>query len=363
MRRSPYCVCLAASAVSISAAAAFAQEPPLVTGLNAPRGLSVVDGSVLVAEQGKGQLLLVAPDGGTQVVLGGIPAGQFDAPEGPTVAGPDAAIKVGERYFYTVAGSLGTIAGSEAVYTFVAGETPRLLADLGRYEAANNTGGDVDQSGAPEINSNPFDLVTDGGAGIFVTDAAANAVFHVGAGGDIILYAQFADRKNPLFGTIGGPTFDQVPTGLATGPDGALYVTTLTGFPFVQGAARVYRMEDANDDGDALDEGETTIFVEGLTTATDLAFGSDGTLFVTEFSTDMLHRAPGRLVNVIDGRIAEVRTGLVSPTAVAILDSGKVLVTQEFPGLVTVAAISSSAGLDVASWADREVNAELAQRP
>jgi len=35
---------------------------------------------------------------------------------------------------------------------------------------------------------------------------------------------------------------DPVPTGLARGPDGALYVGLLTGVPFAPGAASVYRV-------------------------------------------------------------------------------------------------------------------------
>ncbi len=54
----------------------------------------------------------------------------------------------------------------------------------------------------------------------------------------------------------------------------------------------------------------------------------------------MLKRAPGRLVRVADRVVTEIRGGLVSPTAVAILGDGRIVVTQEFPGIVTVAATS-----------------------
>src|SRR5690606_12255382 len=136
----------------------------------------------------------------------------------------------------------------------------------------HNTGDDVTPQGTPDIDSNPYDLVADGKGGVFVTDAAANAVFHVNETGDIKLYAFLPDRDNPLAASIGGPRIDEVPTGITIGPDGALYVTTLTGFPFPSGAARVYRIADGDDDNDATDDGEVTVFAEGLTTATDLAF-------------------------------------------------------------------------------------------
>jgi hypothetical protein len=328
---------------------AVAQEPVFIAGLNAPRGLSIADGALLVAEQGGGRILLVSPDGTSEVLLEGIVAGRFNSPEGPTIAGVSAVAKVGDRYFYAIAGSLGTIAGTEAIYAFREGELPLLLADLGQYERDNNTGWDVDHAATPEINSNPFDLVGDGHTGVFVTDAAANAILHVGADGTIALFAQFPDRDNPRWfhprlgreGSLGGPKMDQVPTGLTIGPDGALYVTTLTGFPFPQGSARIYRVADQNGDGDALDWRDVTLFAEGLTAATDLAFSSDGTLYVTEFSTDMLNRAPGRLVQIANGTVTEVMGGLVSPTSVAVTEDGGVVVTQEFPGIITVV----SAGL------------------
>lgn len=313
---------------------ALAQAGLAVPNLGNPRGLSIADGNLLIAEQKAGRILSVAADGTVSTLAEGIVTGSYTSPEGPTVVGVNSVVKDGDTYFFTVGGSLGSVAGSEAVYTMKAGEAPKLLADLGAYEKANNTGGDVTPEGKPDIDSNPYSLAGDGKGGAYVVDAAANAIFHVDAAGTIAVYAQFPDRENPLAGTVGGPTIDQVPTGLARGPDGALYVSTLTGFPFVSGAARVYRIADTNADGDALDDGETTLFAEGLTTATNLAFDTDGSLLVTEFSTDMLKQAPGRLVRVRDGKVEEVAAGLISPTAVAVLPSGKIVVTQEFPGVV-----------------------------
>lgn len=314
---------------------AFAQDALTIPGLANPRGLSLDGDALLIAEQKGGRILSVAADGTVTPIAENLVSGEYTSAEGPTATGVNAVSKSGDTYFFTVGGSLGTIAGSEAVYTLKAGEAPKLLADLGTLEKDNNTGGDLNQEGKPDIDSNPYDLVADGKGGAFVSDAAVNAVFHVSEAGDIVIYAQFPDRENPLFGTVGGPTFDQVPTGITLGPDGAVYVTTLTGFPFISGEARVYRLADGNGDGDATDEGETTIHVEGLSAATDLAFDADGSLLVTEFSTDFLKNAPGRLVRVKDGQVTEVAAPLISPTGVAVLPSGKIVVTQEFPGVVS----------------------------
>ena len=138
---------------------------------------------------------------------------------------------------------------------------------------------------------------------------------------------------------------ETVPTGMTSGPDGATYVATLTGFPFPTGGARVLRLQDGNGDGDALDSGETTVYASGFTTATDVAFEADGAMLVTEYSGDMNALAevgfknsslfPGRLVRWRDGAITVVASDLVSPTAVAVVD-GRIYVSEEFAGRVRV---------------------------
>ena len=87
--------------------------------------------------------------------------------------------------------------------------------------------------------------------------------------------------------------FDPVPTSVVRGPDGALYVSQLTGFPFLQGAANIWRI-----DGD----GNLTVFASGLTNVTDLAFADDGSLYAVQISAAGLLNGPiGSLVKVIPG--------------------------------------------------------------
>jgi glucose/arabinose dehydrogenase len=215
------------------------------------------------------------------------------------------------------------------------GGKPVLIADLGPYEAANNLDGAKDETGAPDLVVNPYDLIMDGAGGLLVSASGMNAVVRISPAGQITPYAVFKARQNPLFPGIGGPEMDQVPTGIERGPDGAVYVSTLTGFPFPNGGARVYRLQDRNSDGDAMDDGEVTTYADGLTTATNLAFDKDGSLLVTEFSTNFLEQAPGRLVRVVNGKIsATVAAPLISPTGVAVMNDGTVMVSQEFAGIV-----------------------------
>lgn len=78
--------------------------------------------------------------------------------------------------------------------------------------------------------SNPFDLVAVGDT-LYVTDGGTNLVWQVGINsGTFSALAEFPPIQHPLFGTIGGPTVEAVPTGV-TYSDGQLLVTLFTGFP------------------------------------------------------------------------------------------------------------------------------------
>jgi hypothetical protein len=176
-----------------------------------------------------------------------------------------------------------------------------------------------------------------------VSDSGANAVLHISDDGIISNYAVFPRRE--VFTPKGRYNVDVVPTGLAVGPDGALYLASLTGYPYPKGAAGIYRIKDRNHDRDALDQGEVTVFAEGFSAATDLAFEEYGALLVTEFSADMAGlvdefgiemaaRVPGKLVRWRDHTIEVVTDDLVSPTSVAKVGN-RIFVSEEFAGVVT----------------------------
>ena len=104
---------------------------------------------------------------------------------------------------------------------------------------------------------------------------------------------------------------DAVPTSVAVGPDGHLYVGELTGYPFPVGEARIYRIVP----------GETPeIYADGFTNVIDLMFDHDGSLLVLEFAKNSWVCDPtGALIRLrLDGsRETLISEGLVMPTAVA----------------------------------------------
>jgi len=325
----------AAAIAALSAGPALAQAPVVITGLSAPRGLTASGDSVLVAVQGDGSILRIAADGTVTPVAEGLRTAQQTDPDGnPSTAGAAVAIETDAGVFY-----LSNVADCYCLMALGADGASTALADLGAYEAEHNTDGLVVE-GTPELESNPFDLVSDGADGFFVTDAAANAVLHVTADGTISPFYVFPRRANPLAGMVGAPDMDPVPTGLERGPDGALYVTSMTGFPFPEGGSVVYRLEDTDGDGTANGQGEVTPFAEGLTMAIQLAFDGDDALLVSEFSLDMLNNGPGRVVRIANGETTEVAAPLISPTGLAVLGDD-VIVTQEFLGIVAEAGAAA----------------------
>jgi sugar lactone lactonase YvrE len=154
-----------------------------------------------------------------------------------------------------------------------------------------------------------------------ITDAGGNSLLGA-AHGDISTLAVFPNRLVP--NPFGGPDIPMqaVPTTVTRGPDGALYVGQLTGFPFPVGGANVYRVEP----------GETPeVFLSGFTNIIDIAFGPDGSLYVLEIAHNgLLSGDPtGALIRVgQDGsRTVIASEGLTMPTGVAIRD-GKAYVSN-----------------------------------
>src|SRR5919201_3456031 len=185
------------------------------------------------------------------------------------------------------------------------------VADIAAYEfAANPAGGPLD--------SNPYGLVAEPGSRV-VADAGANALLRVAANGTIATLAVLPTRANPT--PVGPPFVESVPTAVAVGPDGAYYVSELTGVPFAAGFARIYRVVP----GEA-----PTIAWSGFTTVIDLAFGPDGSVYVLEHSTGPLFFAlPGRLIKVApDGTRTTVIDGLTRPGSVAVGPDGSLYVSN-----------------------------------
>ena len=182
----------------------------------------------------------------------------------------------------------------------------RFTADLGSYEDQQNPD--------PRIkDSNPYGLLALPGATV-VADAGGNDLLRVGADGDISLLAVLPPV--PL-----ARDHDPVPTSVAVGPDGAYYVGQLTGNPFTDGAASIYRIVPG---------GAPQVYLTGFKTIIDITFDPDGNLYVLQYVTGPIGLGgPGALIRVAaDGSRTTIINGLDHPTSVAVGPDGALYLTN-----------------------------------
>jgi hypothetical protein len=189
----------------------------------------------------------------------------------------------------------------------------RPVADLVAYEFAVNPDGGL-------LESNGYGLLAQAGSRV-VADAAANALLRVAANGSVSTLAVFPSRPQ------GRPT-DAVPTAVVVGPDGAYYVSELTGVPFAAGTANIYRVVPGQ---------APTVVWSGFTTVIDIAFGPDGSLYVLEHSTGpVFFQLPGRLIKVApDGTQTTIIEGLTEPGSVAVGPDGALYVSNHSASIGT----------------------------
>jgi len=187
-----------------------------------------------------------------------------------------------------------------------------LIADLSAFVKAN-----------PVASPNPLDFEPDEGAyalevfegELYVSESNHGAIDKVNVDtGEITRVVDMTETEGHV-----------VPTALAVGPDGNLYISNLLTFPAVEGGATVWMLTP---------EGELTEHATGLTAVLGLAFDADGTLYALETSAGGSPEAPiipgtGRVVRISDsGEWEPVATGLVFPTAMTFGEDGNLYVSN-----------------------------------
>jgi hypothetical protein len=180
------------------------------------------------------------------------------------------------------------------------------IANFGAFEASHPTS--INNFG----QSNPFAVLALPNMRI-VVNAAGNDVLSL-INSQISQIAVFPQRmvKDPSApGLLAA--MDVVPTSVAVGPDGALYVSELTGYPFPIAGAQIYRISPGK---------EPEIFAKEFTNVIDIVFDREGNLLVLEIAKNSLRSddLTGALIQLKpDGsRKTLITKGLVAPTAVTI---------------------------------------------
>ena len=344
----------------VAALAAVATSAPTITtvmtGLNSPRGLGFApNGDLVVVEAGNGaapcvpgtntmdlpprnspictgssgSISVVSNDSsGQQRVQTGWPSWRSDAPgqQFVEVTGPqDIGFPTNGRAFVTVGwggtpasrsnpAALGKAFG-RLVQTGPNGKR-RTAADIAGYEQAHNP------AGGP-IDSNPYGVLSEPG-GTYVTDAGANALYLV-RGWNVSLVATFPAQPRTCTTPFPAPPVQEsVPTTVVRGPDKALYVGELTGFPFCAGLARIWRVVPGE---------QPKVFLSGFKMIIDMAYAKDGTLYVLQYaSSPFALGGPGQIVRVaVDGTRSILDTGaaLQQPAGLAIGKDGALYVSNK----------------------------------
>ena len=240
--------------------------------LDNPRKLFIAaDGAVYVVQAGSGDnkdkkpcLQTCVGDTGSVVkiargvattVLTGL--GSQSLPGGRDAEGPVAARPDGSTYIVLMQDMQIDSHGVNQVGLQQAGDllsspagdvAPTVIADLARFEAEHNPdhgAGPGPTYAQPSIDSDPYAFVPFRG-GYAVVDAAGNDLLQVDPSGKISVLAVFpthptaltrAERKQHRPTAPPVLPVQSVPSSLAVGPDGALYVGEFTGWPYRIGSA------------------------------------------------------------------------------------------------------------------------------
>lgn len=319
--------CVASVALPAVAATPLPAATPVFGLAAAP------DGSWLVADAGSGVFNLRH---GTSQWLASLP-GATDVD----------GIGVGDMFAVTSPG----FGGDGHLYRISKGKV-HDVADISGFEAAVNPDGGA-------IDSNPFNIAVLGGGHVVVADAAANAIVIADMRGNVDWIATLPNQLVPttnlqqLAGCPGsGAPFCNLPpmlpaqavaTSVAVGPDGYLYVGELKGFPAPTGYSRIWRIDPRARHVVCGASPQCVEVASGFTSIVDLAFGPDGSLYVTQFddaswaALEIFGAPTGGSVKRCDVQTwscAVVAAGLPLPSTVAVGKDGQavVLINSLVPG-------------------------------
>jgi hypothetical protein len=305
------------AALALVGGGAGARTLVVADGLDDPRGVAVSwGGRVFVAEAGHGgdrQVAWPAPighalagrtgrvsmllsGGGSTPIMSGLPSVALG--ESGEVVGPSGLAFRGTALF---AGIGSAVPGSQTpAWALRVTQRPRAIWRVDTWDA-------VAQYAA---ESNPYGLVFDRGRrALYVADAGANAILR-GWGWRYALETFKAWDDDP------------VPTAVAFGPDGCLYVSMFGHYPFAAGSARIERVHP---------DGESEVVASGLTALTDVTFDRAGRLYAVQFgefdgerwlpNTGAVLRIDGA------GRPIPIADGLNFPNKIAFGHYGELFVT------------------------------------
>jgi hypothetical protein len=302
---------------------AFAQDDVVASGLNNPRKLTYGDdGTLYIAEAGTGgateaegafgavtvgltsQVTAVSPDGDQSVVISDLVS--TDQGFG-SIYGASMVLVSEDSYWLVLGEGPKEVPFNDAYVNAVVQldrETLEVLQviDLLAYETDENPDGDI-------ISSNPIDLAVGDDGTLYIANAGCNCVMKWTEADGIQTFASWMIEDNP------------VPTSVAIGTEGDIYVGFLTGFPFPAEGSRIEQWSAA---------GELVHTYPGLTLVTDVLVDDEGVIYAVQMASGFGDSGyipeSGSVVIVSDDGLTPIAEGLNYPFGIAKdADGGMVL--------------------------------------
>jgi hypothetical protein len=336
--------------VGISGAAQASGAAPLkgqviASGLNNPRGISLgTENTLFVTEAGlgagsatagvqpgigaTGSITAIRRPGSSNPAQAPVATGLTSAAsyeQGQLEAlGPDGISAWGDGAksgFDTIIGAAGG-PGLGQILRSSGARAPVAIVDVGAADLAWS-GQYASEPWAPAgqfPDADPYGVLVTGGH-TYVVDAASNTLDQVLPNGTVQILAYFPNT----------PFSDSVPTCVAKGPDGALYVGTLALADFFAagpGTATVYRVDPkATNPGDLNTVLRVaTVWATGFSTITGCTFDNHGNFYAAEMFAGDVVEAP--FAHPATGRSVIGKGQLALPNGVAVDANGAVYVSN-----------------------------------
>ncbi|MDX1415924.1 MAG: ScyD/ScyE family protein [Candidatus Promineifilaceae bacterium] len=305
-------------------------EPPtavIAEGLRSPRQLFYADdGTLYIAEAGTagdsavmadpettistgltGQITAVTADGEQSVVLPALPSINQGADDAG-YRGSQGIYVTDDSYWISVGEGPASLFGLTLFYNVyeIDRETWRIKQIIDTAQAATEAG----QPDADAINSDPVDIDVAEDGTVYIADAGCNCLWSWQEESGLTPFHLWDIEDNP------------VPTGVSVAPDGSIFVSFLSGFPFEVGGTRIEQYSGS---------GELLQTYEGLTLVTDVLVADDGTIYAVEMAAGLGDRGfipdSGRVITVSEEGITPVLEGLRVPYGLAQAPDGSLVVS------------------------------------
>jgi hypothetical protein len=314
---------IALMSLCLGVASAGAQDglTIIAENLNEPRQLFYdSDGTLYITEAGNGgdvdatgvfgnplkiglsaSISVVSPEGEQSVLIDNLPSieagGPYYGAHGVYVDDTTIWVVIGE------APEAGSYDPEQYPFNMLIGydkETLEITQKIDLFEMASPLNPSVPNRG------NPVDIAVADDGTVYIPMAGCNCVESWTEADGVQIAASWMD-----------PDDNPVPTSVAIGPDGDLYVGFLMGFPWSANGARIERWSN----------GELVETYGGLNTVSDVLVTDDGTIYAVEHGLTGEGYVAGRVVMVSSDGITPIMEGLTEPYGLAMDADGNLVVS------------------------------------